>query len=140
VSVAYKSVAQFRAELYRRGIVPAYRSPARVISIGNLTLGGTGKTPLTVKIAKALADKGRKSAIVTRGYGGESDLRAAVVSNSSDAREVGDEALMMAAALPNVPVIKSTIRKYGIELAIENSAATSWFSTTLSGILQSSVI
>ena len=54
---------------FRRGILKVYRMPVSVISVGNLTWGGTGKTPLVIFLARALQRRGHQVAVLTRGYG-----------------------------------------------------------------------
>ncbi len=65
----YRGVLAARGRLYRAGLITQRRAPLRVISVGNITVGGTGKTPLVAKIARGLAGRKKKVAIVTRGYG-----------------------------------------------------------------------
>lgn len=80
-----------------------------VISAGNLTAGGTGKTPCIIKLARFLASKGRHPAVLTRGYKGELEHHGGIVSDRQKILisqvKAGDEPYMMAAALPGVPVI-----------------------------------
>lgn len=78
--------------LYKYGILKSYRPGCKVISIGNITLGGTGKTPLVIAIARHLRDSGKKVAILSRGYKGEKG------SNTSDEIELFKK------HLPDVPV------------------------------------
>lgn len=67
---AYSAGARLRAWCYRRGIFRVRRLPGRVISVGNLTVGGTGKTPTVLWLAEQLAAEGKRAAILTRGYRG----------------------------------------------------------------------
>lgn len=69
-SLLYGGAVRLRAWLYRVGIFPQRRLNGMVISVGNLTVGGTGKTPMVMWIADRLLDEGRKVAILTRGYAG----------------------------------------------------------------------
>jgi tetraacyldisaccharide 4'-kinase len=69
---------------------------APVISIGNLTTGGTGKTPVTLQLARALETEGWRPAVVSRGYGGRRELDPMAVEPDSDPAMTGDEPLMMA--------------------------------------------
>jgi len=78
--------------LYKYGILKSYRPKCKVISVGNITLGGTGKTPLVIAIARHLRDSGKKVAILSRGYKGEKG------SNTSDEIE------LFKRHLPDVPV------------------------------------
>ncbi len=82
-----------------RRCTTAQRAPLPVISVGNLTAGGAGKTPTTLALAALLQAVGHRPHILTRGYGGDS-LTAHRVSASDDFRRVGDEALLLARAAP----------------------------------------
>ncbi|MGC6512748.1 MAG: tetraacyldisaccharide 4'-kinase [Parvibaculales bacterium] len=86
-----------------------------VICIGNINLGGTGKTPATLMIAELLKDAGHKPAVLSRGYGGSLKGPLAVDPNRHSAAEVGDEPLMMSA---DVPVIIGADRHRTARLAI----------------------
>jgi tetraacyldisaccharide 4'-kinase len=93
-----------RSRLYRLGVLGAQRVAVPVIVVGNITVGGTGKTPLAGWLARALAQRGHRVGVVLRGYGGRSTHRVQVVTAGSDAREVGDEALVHALSGPHVVV------------------------------------
>ena len=99
----YGVAMKARRAFYRRGWLRQERVPAPLISVGNLTMGGTGKTPLVEWIAEQLAAANRHVCILTRGYGREHPQQRVVVSNSteilSDARQAGDEALLLAESL-----------------------------------------
>jgi tetraacyldisaccharide 4'-kinase len=91
--------------------------PVPVVSIGNITTGGTGKTPATVALAREALRRGLRPAILTRGYRGR--LKGPVlIAPDMNARDAGDEPLMMARALPGVPVIKDAVRYRGGEFAL----------------------
>jgi tetraacyldisaccharide 4'-kinase len=86
------------------------RLPVRVISIGNITTGGTGKTPATIALAGEASRRGFMPCVLTRGYRGK--LRGPVlVSPGMSEGDVGDEALLMARKLSRVPVVKG-VRRY----------------------------
>jgi tetraacyldisaccharide 4'-kinase len=70
VSLLYSAVVRAKVVCYRRGIFRARKLPGTVISVGNLTVGGTGKTPVVLAIAERLAAEGKRVAILTRGYRG----------------------------------------------------------------------
>lgn len=96
-----------------------FRSRARVICVGNLTVGGTGKTPVVAAIAETLTAYGRRVFILSRGYGGRA-RRATIVDLEQDtADEVGDEALILARS---APVIVARNRREGALLADEHHA------------------
>jgi tetraacyldisaccharide 4'-kinase len=86
--------------------------PGRVISVGNITVGGTGKTPLTMALALEAKTRGFNPVILTRGYKGRAK-GPVLVSGEMSAGEVGDEPLLMAKKLPGIPVIKCADRYEG---------------------------
>jgi tetraacyldisaccharide 4'-kinase len=94
---------------YDRGVLPTRRLPCRVICVGNLTVGGTGKTPTVIWLAGALADAGRRVAVVLRGYGRRAPAGVRIVSDGRGLQEdwpaVGDEAVLIARRLPTVPIV-----------------------------------
>ena len=95
-----------------------YRSSCKVICVGNLTAGGTGKTPIVIAIARALLQRQLRVHVLTRGYGG-SLRRPTIVDPKMDASGTGEEALLLAAA---APVIVSADRAAGAKLAEANGA------------------
>ncbi len=123
VSVFYAFGQQVRARLYRQKIFQTRRLDCRVISIGNLTLGGTGKTPMVMRVADTLRRQGFKPAILSRGYGGNSSEPVNVVCDGAQTllspEVVGDEPVMMARRLKTVRVLSGRDRyetgKYAIE-------------------------
>ena len=90
----FGALSALRRVLYRSRILKSFKLPVPVIVIGNISVGGTGKTPLTLAIARQLADHGHHPVIVSRGFGGDS--RQQLVTENSTAAEVGDEPLLMA--------------------------------------------
>jgi tetraacyldisaccharide 4'-kinase len=101
---------------YRAENTTPYRSTAKVVCVGNLTAGGTGKTPIALAIARALVARGAKPVFLTRGYGGQ--VRGpAFVAADDRATHVGDEPLLLAAV---APVIVSADRAAGARLAEEH--------------------
>jgi tetraacyldisaccharide 4'-kinase len=108
-SWAYEGVAWIRNFLYKNGFFKPRKLPCRVISIGNICVGGTGKTPMTLFTANLLKDMGYKVCVLSRGYKGKSEKKGGIVSDGEnillDAPEAGDEPFMMAGLLKNIPVI-----------------------------------
>ncbi len=107
LAALYGGGARVRRALYARGVLKARRLPAPVVSVGNLTVGGAGKTPVAAALARWWRDRGQRVAILSRGYGG----RAGGVACLSDGRrlykrppEVGEEAYWLARTLPGVAV------------------------------------
>lgn len=93
---AYALGAQRRRARYLRGLAPVIGLPVPVIVAGNITVGGTGKTPLIVWLAAALQRRGFRPGIVSRGYRGRATDRPRSVFPDSDAAEVGDEPVLIA--------------------------------------------
>lgn len=108
LSAAFRLGVAVRHTAYRRGWFKTRRLSRRVISVGNLTVGGTGKTPLVALVAKILLRHGWKPSILTRGYARRSKTGLIVLAPAparrADAREVGDEAALLARSLPEVPL------------------------------------
>ena len=109
-SPLYAGIMRLRAWMYRRGILfRQERFPVVVVSIGNLTLGGTGKTPLVMYVTRRLLGMGRSPAILSRGYGGKAKGAVNVVTDGKTialtAAEAGDEPLLLAESLPGVPIL-----------------------------------
>jgi tetraacyldisaccharide 4'-kinase len=118
-----------RSKLYQKGILKQHKLDVPVISVGNLVLGGTGKTPLVHYIAKFLQEHNKKPAILCRGYKGSATKTINVVSNSSsillDAIEAGDEPRLLAEKLPGTPVITGKKRFTTGSFAISSFGAES---------------
>jgi len=117
-----------RRVLYRVGIFRRYRAAVPVIIIGNITAGGSGKTPLVIWLARFLKDNGYSPGIVSRGYGGEAKTWPQQVRGDSDYVVVGDEAVMIAARTecpmavgPDRPqVVKSLLDHHDVNVIISD--------------------
>jgi tetraacyldisaccharide 4'-kinase len=107
-AAAFAAAASLRARLYRRGLLRRHSLAGPVISVGNLAVGGRGKTPLVARIAGTLKDAGRPVAILSRGYGGSSSGAPLLVSDGeavlATADVAGDEPVMLARAVRGVIV------------------------------------
>ena len=114
LSALFGTVVALRSWGYRHGLYRVRRVGVPVVVIGNLTVGGTGKTPLTLWLATELARRGVGVGIVTRGYGGRLSIPTHVRADSSPA-EVGDEAVLLAAGT-SAPVVASPDRVAGAAL------------------------
>ena len=95
LSMLYAPLVRLNRVLYSCGFFPSYRLKTPVISVGNITWGGTGKTPLVLYITKFLLEKGLKVNILTRGYGGKLSKTFGVVDPDALPGEVGDEPLFL---------------------------------------------
>lgn len=107
-SVPYGWAVWLRNRLYDRGYRRVYRTSVPVISVGNITLGGTGKTPCVEYVARFFCQRGRRVAILSRGYGGATESRN---SGTPDNRKApNDEALVLQDNLPDVPHLQGPDR------------------------------
>lgn len=125
-SPLYSLVMRLREYCYLRGILRRTTFDVPVLSIGNLTMGGTGKTPTVKYLASWLLDQGYHPAIISRGYGGATKEGVNVVSDGRtvflEAEYVGDEPCMLAHALPGVMVLTGVVRKLPASRALEMGA------------------
>jgi len=125
-SPIYSLLMRLRVVLYTRRIFPVAQFNVPVISVGNLVLGGTGKTPLVKYIAGILRDKGLKTAVISRGYGGRARGAVNIVSDGMnvllDAVQAGDEPLFLAETLSGVMVLTGAVRKLPAAEAVRRGA------------------
>jgi tetraacyldisaccharide 4'-kinase len=105
VSRAFRFVLQARERLYKSGILTTLRLNHPVISVGNLTLGGTGKTPLVIALAEGLRSRGFRPVVLSRGYGRLSRGVLVVGLQNSNWEQWGDEPLLIKQRLLDVPVV-----------------------------------
>lgn len=96
LSWLFAVIAALRRAAYRSGLAKSFRVTRPVIVVGNITVGGTGKTPMTIWLTEQLSAKGVRVGIVLRGYGGTSTQWPRDVTNETSAEEVGDEAVLLA--------------------------------------------
>jgi tetraacyldisaccharide 4'-kinase len=119
----YDKVTALRNLLFDLGVLRSHKLNCPVISVGNLTVGGTGKTPMVVWLARFLADHGWRVGIVSRGYGGVESGGVIIVSDGesilADSELSGDEAQLLARRLPGIPVFCSTKRVKAGKVAVE---------------------
>ena len=119
-SCLYSLFMKVREALYRAGILRSYALPKLVISVGNISVGGTGKTPMTILLARLLTAKGKRVAVLSRGYGGGGEGEARIVSDGTNillpAGEAGDEPFLMATSVPGLIVVTGADRyRAGLE-------------------------
>ena len=123
LSWLYAASVQLRNILYTRGVFKSHRLPCRVISVGNIVVGGTGKTPVVIAIAKRLRREGIRVAILLRGYKRRVREKVTIVSDGekvcASPVEGGDEAYMMAKHLSGVPIIVGKCRYLAGQVALE---------------------
>lgn len=95
ISMIYHDFMRFRRFLFKIGIYKQHKLAVPVIVVGNITVGGTGKTPLIIWLAQFLQTQGYKPGIISRGYGGESEILPQWIDEHSQATQVGDEAILI---------------------------------------------
>jgi len=95
ISMLYDDVMRFRSFLYKMGVKKKTKLDVPVVIVGNITVGGTGKTPLILWMARFLKEQGYKPGIISRGYGGHSEQWPQWVDEQSNPELVGDEAVLM---------------------------------------------
>jgi tetraacyldisaccharide 4'-kinase len=117
VSRAFRLLLQAREKLYRSGILTTLRLHYPVISVGNLTVGGTGKTPLVIALARGLRDRGFRPVVLSRGYGRLSRGVLVVGTKASDWEQWGDEPVLIKRRLEDIPVVVAINRYEGGLLA-----------------------
>lgn len=127
LSWAYRAALAARDRAYRWGVLPTGRLPCPVISVGNLTLGGTGKTPTVELVARTLRELGAAPAVLSRGYGRATRGVVVVADREAilaEARAGGDEPRLLAERLPGVPVVVGANRYEAGRVAVERCGAT----------------
>jgi len=91
ISWLYGLITMIRRHAYKAGVLSSYRAPVPVMVIGNISVGGSGKTPLIIGLVNHLQKQGVKVGVISRGYGGDTSQMPTLVSNSSLPNVVGDE-------------------------------------------------
>ncbi|MCI1821177.1 MAG: tetraacyldisaccharide 4'-kinase [Megasphaera sp.] len=147
---AVLAVLEGISKLYGKGVEIKYKAfaggkrkqeklPAVVIGLGNITIGGTGKTPTACMLARIIQGQGYRVALLNRGYRSRAEHQTAIMSDGTQlllsAAEGGDEACLMARSLPGVPVLvgrerttsgRMAIERYGAEVLILDDAFQHW--------------
>jgi len=135
ISLLYRRIINLRNRLYDHKIFREIKLSCPVISVGNITAGGTGKTPCVIWLARMLKENGFRPVILSRGYGGKSSQPVNIVSDGKDILlsniMAGDEPYLIARTLPDIPVItgpkraltgKTAIEKFGADILICDDA------------------
>ena len=127
MSVLYATGVNTKLKMHQCGILARYRLPCKVISLGNITIGGTGKTPTAQKLAMMILGMGYKVVILNRGYRAGWRGEIGLVSDGSricmTVAEAGDEAYLLAKSLPGVPVVIGAKRAVTGRYAVETLGA-----------------
>jgi tetraacyldisaccharide 4'-kinase len=124
LSLPYGGAVRARNRLFDLGVLRQEKVGCPVVSVGNLTVGGTGKTPMVILLAGMLRDRGMRPAVLSRGYGGKSTSEVLVVSDGSQIlagpEEAGDEPVLIARRLKGIPVLAGAKRVLTGRYAREN--------------------
>jgi len=128
-SFVYACVVGVRAFLYKIKILRSYKAEAYTISVGNLTTGGVGKTPIVKELANFYISRGEKVAILSRGYGGKlSNKNINVISDGNEilhnAADAGDEPYWLALNCPKCVVLTSKDRAAAAKYAVKKFGCT----------------
>jgi len=123
IAFVYGGTVRLRRWLYQKSVLPTTILPCPVISVGNLTVGGTGKTPMVMHLAAMIGKMGLRAAIVSRGYKGNTYKRSTIVSDGDkllcDVQQSGDEPYLMATLLSGTPVAVGKDRYAAGKMVIE---------------------
>jgi tetraacyldisaccharide 4'-kinase len=123
LSILYGAVLAIRAWLYQTGILKSRALPCPVVSIGNITAGGTGKTPMAIFVAQTINKLGYRAVVISRGYKGRMERLTGVVSDGRTVflgpDDAGDEPYLIATALTDIPVVVGSDRYQAGRLAID---------------------
>jgi len=120
LSLVYIVLFNFKRFIYRAGIIDPYRAAVPVIVVGNITVGGTGKTPLVIHLIEVLRKLGYKPGVISRGYGGRAVVYPVLVDGETPASIAGDEPALIVRRTA-VPMSIGPRRGANIEMLLENS-------------------
>ncbi|OOF51802.1 tetraacyldisaccharide 4'-kinase [Rodentibacter genomosp. 1] len=113
-------ISQFRRVLFRLGLKSSYRAPKPVVIVGNLSVGGNGKTPVVVWLVEEIKKRGLRVGVISRGYGSHAKTYPLLVTAETNPHEGGDEPVLIAQRT-GVPVVISANRRQAIELLLKHS-------------------
>jgi tetraacyldisaccharide 4'-kinase len=119
LSGIYWLLITLRRSLYRTGFLGRYRAAVPVIIVGNITAGGTGKTPVTIWLVKELRERGFHPGVVSRGYGGSKSGSSMRVDTASDPDVVGDEPVLLARRA-GCPVVVDADRSRAVQMLVDD--------------------
>ncbi len=128
LSLLFCLLVSIRRTLYRLGFFAIHRFPVPLIVVGNITVGGSGKTPLVTFLVELLREQGYKPGVVSRGYGGKADSWPQRVTDESSAVQVGDEAVLlsrrchcpMVVGPDRVAAVEQLLREHDVDVVISD--------------------
>jgi tetraacyldisaccharide 4'-kinase len=120
LAIVYWLLSAVRRLLYSVGILSSYRSPVPVVIVGNITVGGTGKTPLVIALCRTLQNAGMNPGVISRGYGGKAPSYPHIVTVNGNSQYCGDEPLLIAEQ-SQVPVVVDANRESAIRCLLANN-------------------
>lgn len=115
----FRSVTKLRRALYRSNNLSVYRAPVPVIIVGNINVGGSGKTPLVIWLVETLREAGYKPGVISRGYGGEAENYPLKVGAETPVSQSGDEPLLISRRT-GVPLVVDPKRSRAAEYLLQN--------------------
>lgn len=120
IELLFRTAAAVRRGLYRNGFLKTFRAEKPVVVIGNITVGGTGKTPVVIALVEALQQSGIRPGVVSRGYGATGNIFPHKVTANSEATQCGDEPLLIYRRT-GVPCVVSPDRAEAVSALLEQT-------------------
>ncbi|MEH6452786.1 MAG: tetraacyldisaccharide 4'-kinase [Psychromonas sp.] len=119
LALLFKLISTARRLCYQKGLFSSYHSELPVIVVGNISVGGNGKTPFVIWLCETLLAEGYKPGVISRGYGGKSEYYPLLVEQATTGKEAGDEPVLIYKRL-GVPVVVDPLRKNAAAYLSEN--------------------
>lgn len=128
LELLFRCLVVMRRQLYARGLLKVYRSDKPVVVVGNITVGGTGKTPIVIALVEALQAQGIAVGVVSRGYGASGGAFPHTVSDTSSSADCGDEPLLIyqrthcpCVVAPSRPeAVRALLKNFSIDVVISD--------------------
>lgn len=118
LEVLFRFFSWLRRWLYQAGVLHSYRAALPVVVVGNITVGGTGKTPVVIALVEALRSRGIRAGVVSRGYGATTDVFPHTITAQSNAAECGDEPLLIYSRT-QAPCVVDPVRASAVRRLLE---------------------
>ena len=128
LELLFRVASWLRRLAYRSGLLKVYRAPCPVVIIGNITLGGSGKTPVVIALVQALGERGIRAGVVSRGYGASRGQFPHIVSDTSVSADCGDEPLLIyqrtgcpcVVSPSRVDAVRSLLAQFEVDLILSD--------------------